>query len=167
MPYKREQLSDIDNMKVFFAIVATVFVASCGNETMANVTISGQEKQLLMVFNKEAAKPQAEAKQICECNFNGTLAAVNISNIEQMAQLFNEPAWIGSWNGDNYNGSCLVLQNTTITVGNCSEMRAFGCMVDLKLNATECLAGNGTVMPAPPAEPAPSPFAPPVGKVIC
>lgn len=81
-----------------------------------------------------------EGVEACR-RMNMRLAAINTDNfvgVNQFAFLCNNQqvanSWIESWNGDNYSGTCLVMQsalggNGAITAGDCNELESVLCEV--------------------------------------
>ena len=66
--------------------------------------------------------PLTHAEAVAFCASQGsTLASVNAGNLAALsAQAGYTPKWVGSWNGDNYNGACLTLNQGTVVTADCS-----------------------------------------------
>lgn len=78
------------------------------------------------------------AKKAC-ASLHGTLADVNYDNTIRLSGALGDrsPAWIHSWNGDDYQGACIALyRNGAIAIpeGDCYDRHSFICQVPKKVH---------------------------------
>ncbi len=95
--------------------------------------------------------PLTHAEAVAFCAAQGSyLASVNVGNVAVLgAQAGNSPKWVGSWNGDSYNGACLTLNQGTVVTADCHSKYQAMC--------------NSSPQPCPvpqPCPPAPQPCPP-------
>ena len=104
---------------------------------------------LSTAFASSSNCPMTHAQAVAYCASQGSnLVGVTSANLAALsAQAGYAPKWVGSWNGDNYNGACLVLSQGTVVVADCNAQNQAMC------------ARSPAPGPCPPT-PAPCPPAP-------
>lgn len=77
------------------------------------------------LFSTEQDMSQSNARLVCAL-YGGSLADIN--SIQAISLNKSDSFWISSFNGNDYNSSCLVLFNETVAIGeNCKEKHSLLC----------------------------------------
>jgi len=103
--------------------IPTPAPSSFNCSSITNPALSGNDFLCLTKVNHTVAAN--------ECANLGTslfaLTSSNVNTIQNTVSSSQTKLWIGSWNGDTYNNTCLVLQGTSVTSQSCSQKLEFLC----------------------------------------
>jgi hypothetical protein len=120
-----------------FVTVIAAFVVSCAvcRVCVPKICHSGYEASCVLQDASSSkvyevyshAMSYQDARDLCSCKKNGSLCAVNSSNIAAIAGKLEKPVWVDSWNTDSYGFVCLQMINTSITASDCCEMKGAVC----------------------------------------
>ena len=109
-------------MKLLLNLLTLLTAALCFDELI-------QDNKIYTFYHSDQSANHQDAKESCILN-NGALVDIHGHDmLDMIASRMKESSFIGAWNGDDYNGACLVLSsNGSITVGNCLAEMGFVCV---------------------------------------